>query len=70
MNRCYGVEMNVEESKVIVISNRPSSVQIMVNKKINYLSSMISDARCMREIKIQVSISKVAFNEKKIPLTR
>jgi len=33
MNGCCGVELNVEETKVIKISKQPSPVQIMVNKK-------------------------------------
>ena len=33
MNGCYGVEVNVEETKVIRISKQPTPVQVMVNKK-------------------------------------
>jgi hypothetical protein len=40
MNGYYGVELNVEETKVIRISKQPSPVQIIVNKK-KYLSSEI-----------------------------
>ena len=29
--RCYGMEVNVEESKVMRISRQPSSLQIMMN---------------------------------------
>ena len=31
--RCYGMEMNVETTKVIRISRKPSPVQIMTDKK-------------------------------------
>ena len=31
--RCYGVEMNVEKTKVMRISRQPSPVQIMTDQK-------------------------------------
>jgi hypothetical protein len=58
MNGCCGVELNVEETKVIKISKQPSPVQIVVNKKIHYLSSMINDARCICEIKSRFPYEK------------
>jgi len=33
MNGCYGVDLNVEETKVTITSKQPSPVRIMVNKK-------------------------------------
>lgn len=33
MNGCYGVELNVAETKVIIISKQPSPVQIVANEK-------------------------------------
>jgi len=58
MNGCYGVELNVEETKVIRISKQPSPLEIMVNKKNNYLSSMINGAKCIREIKARFPYQK------------
>jgi hypothetical protein len=33
IGRCFGMEMNVEKSKVLGISGKPSPIQIMTDKK-------------------------------------
>ena len=33
IGRCYGMEMNVEKTKVMRISRQPSPVNIMINQK-------------------------------------
>jgi len=62
-----------KKTKVMKISGRLSSVQIMVDHKqpenveyFNYCKSIITnDARYAREIKSRVAIPKAAFNKKK-----
>ena len=34
IGRCYGIEMNVEKTKVMRISRQPSAVTIMIGKNI------------------------------------
>jgi hypothetical protein len=59
IGRHYGMEMNVEKTKVMRISGQPSPTKIMIDQKqlenveyFNYLGSMITnDARCTHEIK-------------------
>jgi hypothetical protein len=54
IGRRYGMEMNVEKTKVMRISRQPSAMEIMIDQKqlenveyFNYLGSMITnDARC------------------------
>ena len=67
--RCYGMEMNVEKTKVLRISRESPPVQIMINQKqlvnveyFNYLGSMTNDAGCSREIKSRIAMAKTAFN--------
>jgi hypothetical protein len=56
VGRCYGMEMNVEQTKVMRISKQGSTVQIMSDQKhpenveyFKYLVSMVTnDARCKR----------------------
>jgi hypothetical protein len=56
--KCCGMEMNVDNNKVIRLSRQPSPVQNMTDQKelenveyFNHLGSMITnDARCTREI--------------------
>ena len=77
IERCYGVEMNVEKTKVMRISRQPSPVTIMIGQKqlenveyFNYLGSMLTnDGRCTREIKSRIAMAKVAFNKKKTLFT-
>jgi hypothetical protein len=73
IGRFYGMEMNVEKTKVMRISRQPSSMKIMIYQKqlenvgyFNYLGSMITnDARCTSEIKSRIVMAKLAFNKKK-----
>ena len=68
----------MEKSKVMRISSEPSAVQIMTDQKKQknvkhfiYLCSMITnDARCTREIKSRIAMTKAAFNRINILLTR
>jgi hypothetical protein len=56
--RRYGMEMNVEKTKMMRISRQPYLIQIMINQKqlqdveyFNYLGGIITtDARCTHEI--------------------
>jgi hypothetical protein len=71
--RRYGMEMNVEKTKVMGISRQPSPMEIMIDQKqlenveyLNYLGSMITnDARCTCEIKSRIASKKAALNKKK-----
>jgi hypothetical protein len=72
IGRRYGMEMNVEKTKVMRISRQPSPIKIMIDQKqlknveyFNYLYNMINDARCIREIKSRIAMAKAAFNKKK-----
>jgi hypothetical protein len=72
IGRRYGMEMNVEKTKVMRISRQPYPIQIMIYQKqleyveyFNYLGSIITnDARCTREIKSKITTAKAAFNKK------
>ena len=74
---CYGMEMNVEKTKVMSISRYPSPVTIMIDQKqlenvgcYKYLGSMLTnDGRCTREIKSRIAMAKAAFSKKKILFT-
>jgi hypothetical protein len=58
IGRCYGMEMNVEKTKVTRISRQPSPVTIMLDQKqlenvecFKYLGSMLTnDGKCTCEI--------------------
>jgi hypothetical protein len=73
IGRYYGMEMNLEKTKVLRISRQPSAMKIMIDQKqlenveyFNYLGSMITnDARCTHEIKSTITTVKAAFNKKK-----
>ena len=77
IGRCYGMEMNVEKTKVMRISRQPSPVTIMIDQKqlenvecFEYLGSMLTnDIRCTCEIKSRIVMVKGAFNEKKTLFT-
>jgi hypothetical protein len=59
IGRCYGMEMNVEKTKVMRISRQPFPVILMIDQKqlenvesFKYLGSMLTnDGRCTCEIK-------------------
>ena len=73
IGRCYGMEMNVEKTKVMRISRQPFPVKIMVAQKqlenvesFIYLGSMLTnDGRCTCEIKPMIAMAKAAFKKKK-----
>jgi hypothetical protein len=73
IGRCYGMEINVDKTKVMRISRQPAPTKIMIDQKqlenveyFNYVGSMITnDARCTREIKSRIDMAKAAFNKKK-----
>jgi len=70
IGRCYGMEMNVEKTKVLRISRQPSPVTIMIDQKrlenvecSKYLCSILTnDGRCTCEIKSGIAMVKAAFN--------
>ena len=72
IGRCYGIEMNVEKTKVMRISRQPFPVKIMIDQKqlenvasFKYLGSMLrNDGRCTCEIKSRIAMAKAAFNKK------
>ena len=69
IGRCYGMEMNVEETKVMRISRQQSPVKIMIDQKqlenvecFKYLGSILTnDGRCTCEIKSRIAMTKAAF---------
>ena len=73
IGRCYGMEINVEKTKVMRISRQPFPVKIMIDQKqlenvesFEYLGSMLTnDGRCTCEIKCRIAMTKAAFNEKR-----
>jgi hypothetical protein len=79
IGRCYGMEMNMEKTKVMRISRQPSLVTIMINKKtkklenveyFKYLGNILTnDGRCTCEIKSRNSMAKAAFSKKKTLFT-
>ena len=75
--RCYGMEMNVEKTKVIWISRQPFQVKIMIDQKrlenvesFKYLGSILTnDGRCTCEIKCRIAMAKAEFNKKRALFT-
>jgi hypothetical protein len=72
---CYGMEMNVEKTKVMRISRQPSPVTIIIDQKqlenvecFKYMGSMLTnDGKC--EIKSRIAMAKAALNNKKTLFT-
>ena len=72
--RYYGMEMNVEKTKVMRISRQPPSVTITIEQQqlenvkcFKYLGSMLTeDGRCTCEIKSRIAMAKAAFNKKNL----
>ena len=72
IGRCYGMEMNVEKTKVMGISRQPFPLKIMIEQKqpenveySKYLGSILTnDGRCICEIKSRIAMEKVAFNKR------
>jgi len=77
IGKCYGMEMNVEKTKVMRISRQPFPVKIMIDQKrlenmesFKYLGSILTnDGRCTCEIKCRIPMAKAAFNKKRTVLT-
>jgi hypothetical protein len=78
IGRCYGMEMNVEKTKVMRISRQPTPVTIKIDQRqlenvkcFRYLGSMLTDdGWCTCEIKSRIAMAKAAFNNKKKLFTR
>jgi hypothetical protein len=72
VGRGYGMEFNVQRTKTMRISKQPTQLQIKIDNKsvvnvevFNYLGSMITNvARCAREIKARIAMTKAAFQKK------
>jgi len=75
--RCYGMEMNVETTKVMRISRQPFPVKIKIDQKqlenvesFKYLGSILTnDGRCICKIKCRIAMAKAAFNKKRALFT-
>jgi hypothetical protein len=73
IGRCYGMEMNVEKTKVMRMSRPPFPVKLMIDQKqlenveaFKYLGSMLTnDGRCTCEIKSRIAMAKAGFNKKR-----
>jgi len=72
IGRCFGMEMNVEKTKVVRISRQPSPIQMIDQKQLenveyfNYLGIMITtDARFTHEIKYRTAMAKAVFSKEK-----
>jgi len=73
IGRCSRMEMNVEKTKVMIISRQPFPVKIIIDQQqlenlesFKYLCSILtSDGRCMCEIKSRIAMAKAAFNKKR-----
>jgi hypothetical protein len=59
IGRCYGIEMNVGRNKVMRISGKPSSVQIVTDQKQleNCLAIIVNDAIYTRKIMCRIELS-------------
>ena len=74
---CYGMEMNVEKTKVMRISRQPFPVKIMIDQKplenvqsFKYLGSILpNDRRCTCEIKCRIAKAKAVFSKKRALFT-
>jgi hypothetical protein len=75
--RCYGMEMNVEKTKVMRISRQPLPVKIILDQKqlenvesFKYLGSiLINDGRCTCENKCRNAMAEAAFIKKRTLVT-
>ena len=67
----YGMERNVEKTKVMRISRQPFPLKIMIDQKqiknvesFEYLGSILTNGgRCACEIKYRIAMAKAAFNK-------
>ena len=77
IGRCYGMEMNVEKTKVMTISRQLFPIKIMIDQKqlenvesLEYLGSILTnDGRNTCEIKSTIAMAKAAFNKKRALFT-
>jgi hypothetical protein len=77
IRRCYGMEINVEKTKVLKISRQPLPVKIMIDQKqlenvesFKYLGSILtSEGRRTYEIKCTIVMAKFVFNKKRAYFT-
>ena len=77
IGRCYGLEMNVEKTKVMRISRQPFPVKIMIDQKqlanvesFKYLGSMLTDdGRCTCGFKSRIAMTNAAINKKRALFT-
>ena len=75
--RCYGMEMNVEKTKVMRISRQIFPVKIMIHQKqlenvesfISFGSILTNDGSCICGIKCRIAMAKAAFNKKRALFT-
>lgn len=75
--RKYGMEINIEKSKVMRISKREKPLRITVDnqelenvEQFKYLGSLLTkDAHCTNEIRTRIAMAKAAFNKKRTLLT-
>jgi len=69
IGRCYGMEMNVEKTKVMRISRQIFPVKIIIdqnNWRMRNISNILTnDGRCTCEIKCRIAMAKAAFNKKR-----
>ena len=73
----YGMEMNVEETKVMRISRQSFPLKIMIDQRqlenvesFKYLGSILTnDGRCTCEIKCRIAMARAAFNKKRVLFT-
>ena len=72
--RYYGLEMNVEKTKVMRISGQPSPVTITIDQKqlenvkcLKYLGSKLTDGgTCTCEIKSRIAMQKLHLARRRI----
>ena len=75
--RCYGIEINVEKTKLMRISRQPFPVKIIIDQKqlanvasFKYLVSILTnEGRCNCKIKCRIAMAKTAFNKKRTLFT-
>jgi hypothetical protein len=72
IGRCYGREMNVENTKLTRISREAFPLEVVIDKQLqnvgyfNCLGRMITDdARCTREIEHRIAMAKASLNKLK-----
>ena len=71
---CYGMEMNVEKTKVMRISRQQFPLKMMRDQKqlenvgsFQYFGSILTNGeRCTCEIKCRIAMAKAAFNKRRL----